>query len=267
MVSIVSAIYKSEYYLPGFLMHVKKFADFLDSKNFTFEIVIVPTKPSEKEKKLLMRVKQEPWCKIYECKELGLYRAWNFGVNKAQGNLLGFWNVDDIRFPEAVIEAQELADKGFDVVYFTFILKRYFAVGPLGIPVATRKIQGEALIFEKRKFETTMTAGPHFMFTKKAFEKVGPFDEQFKIAGDFDWIARAASANLKFVCGKEYSGIFRVDGRGLSAGANPRLVAENNLIYKRQKASEKIKTTDPDLEKSYHADYISFGDTKIPFAN
>lgn len=254
MISIISAIYKSERYLGQYLTHAKKFADFLIAKNIPFEIIIIPTNPSEKERQLLESVKNETWCRIHEFNKRGLYAAWNEGVRVSKGNVIGPWNADDIRFPEAVIEAEKLAQEGSDISYYPFYIKRYLTLGPISIPVKTRTVNGPVLEFEKRKFETTMTAGPHFMFSKQAFEKVGPFDEQFKIAGDFDWCARAAALGLKFQCGKEFSGVFRVDGNGLSAGANTRLVAENNVVYKRRGALDKVKTGAEALESEYRLD-------------
>jgi len=254
MISIISAIYKSERYLKSYLQHAQRFADFLMKKNVPFEIVIVTTETNEAEKKLLETVRQYHWFNIHEFNKRGLYAAWNEGVRVAKGNVIGPWNADDIRYPEAVIEAEKLASEGIDISYYPFYIKRYITLGPISIPVRTRTVSGEVLSFEKRKFETTMTAGPHFMFTKEAYEKVGGFDEQFKIAGDFDWCARAAALGLRFKAGAEFSGVFLVDGKGLSAGANTRLVAENNLVYKRQKALEKIKSGAESLEQEYRLD-------------
>ncbi len=251
MVSIISALYKSERYLARYLLRARSFAKYLSEKRFPFEIIIVPTRPSPNELVLLEAVKNEPWCKILPFDELGLYKAWNVGFTFARGDIMGPWNVDDIRFPSAIIEAQELADRGADVVYFPFTLKRYITLGPISFPLITRKVEGEVLHFEKRKFETTMTAGPHFMFSKRAYKNTGPFDEQFKIAGDFDWCARAAAMDLKFSLAKEFSGVFRVDGKGLSAGANRTLQAENNIIYLRHNAKEKISAGLETIMDSY----------------
>lgn len=258
MVSIISALYKSERYLAQYLKHVNHFAEVLEKQNFPFEIVILPTQPSQKELELLETVKNQPWCSIHEFNQRGLYAAWNYGISVARGDLYGPWNADDIRFPKAVIEAQELAIRGVDVSYYPFYIKRYISLGIIDIPVKTRKIEGEVLEFEKRKFETTMTAGPHFMFTKKAYERVGPFDEQFKIAGDFDWCARATQVGLKFQQGKNYSGVFRVDGKGLSAGANTTLIAENNIVYKRHNALEKVRPGVEAIEQKYQVNQLLF---------
>jgi glycosyltransferase involved in cell wall biosynthesis len=227
------------------------------------EIIIIPTNPSKLEKELLESVGGKEWCVIHEFNQPGLYAAWNEGFSIAKGEIMGAWNVDDIRFAKAVIEASKLVASGADLVYFPFYIKRYLSFGPFSLPVFFRKIQGEVLKFEKRKFQINMTTGPHFMFTREAYKKVGPFDEQFKIAGDFDWCARAVQKDLNFVLGKEFSGVFRVDGRGLSSGASARQIQENNIVYQRQRALEKIKIGDPSLEGAYDPKFIFFKNEKI----
>ncbi|MBL8030476.1 MAG: hypothetical protein JNN11_04480, partial [Candidatus Doudnabacteria bacterium] len=57
-----------------------------------------------------------------------------------------------------------------------------------------------------------------------------PFDEQFKIAGDFDWCVRAVKAIEKVKKAKNLGGIFRVDGGGLSAGGSERQKWENSVV-------------------------------------
>jgi glycosyltransferase involved in cell wall biosynthesis len=258
MTSIITAIFKSENYLAEYILHLKKFANILLAKQVAFEVLIISTFPSVKELELLKNLENCSWCKIHQFNSRGIYAAWNEGVSLAQGNLITPWNVDDIRFPNAIIEAGELVKRGADIVYFPFYLKRYLVLGPISFPVVTRKIVGDVLKFEKRKFEITMTAGPHFMFTKKSYEKVGPFDEQFKIAGDFDWCTRATFLNQQFVCAKEFSGIFRVDGRGLSAGRNRTLQAENNIVFMRRQALEKITPGLEDLVKDFQVDKLRY---------
>jgi len=251
MITIVCAIYKSERYLPAFIKHVQKVGQELTEQNFSFEILFVPTMPSSEERRLLATLAHEPWFRVLETHETGLYVSWNAGVEAAKGDVVGFWNADDIRFTPAIVEAGVMAQAGAEVMYFPFIIKRYISIGTLSVPIARRTIRGESQKFERRKFETSMPCGPHFMFTKAAFKKVGPFDEQFKIAGDFDWCTRAAALGLQFSLGIELSGIFRVDGAGLSAGGSPRLAVENNLVYRRRNAPEKIKPEDAQLAGAY----------------
>jgi len=266
MISIVTALYKSDYYLPAYLKALRKFVAELQKRRVAFEVIFVPQKSNEKEKELLKTVSGQSWCRIIENPTPSLYMAWNTGASNARGDVIGFWNVDDIRFWPAVVEAEALVKAGADVVYFPFIIHRHLRMGPLDIVVAFKKIQGKAIEFEKRKFEISFPAGPHFMFSKKAYQAVGPFDEQFKIAGDFDWCARAAAKGLSFAQGREYSGNFRVDGRGLSTGGSPRHVVENNIVFIRQTAWDRMQLADETIIKEYRPKHIFFHGDYLPLS-
>ena len=77
-----------------------------------------------------------------------------------------------------------------------------------------------------------MHCGPFFMVKKDVFNKIGYFDSSFKIAGDFEWLTRAAKNNIKFTLGKNTAGIFTNDGTGLSGSKNKLQAEENNRIIK-----------------------------------
>ena len=102
------------------------------------------------------------------------------------------------------------------------------------------------------------------MFTKSLYEKVGPFDEQFKIAGDFDWCTRAAYKTDTFVKAKTVGGIFRVDGGGLSAGVNPRRTAENNIVYIRNHVWGKIVAANDLTIKDYRPKNLKVQNSFLP---
>ena len=103
------------------------------------------------------------------------------------------------------------------------------------------------------EFRRSMHAGPFFMMSRRAWEAAGPFDAQLRIAGDFDWCARAAES-LDFVLGREVGGLY-VRHRGtLSGGANPRQLAENNIVYLRSGAFDKLEPVDPQLMREYQVD-------------
>jgi len=258
MVSIVTSLFKSDRYLDSFSEHLNNFTSELENRNFSFEIIIVANEPTDRELEFLKTFSSKPWFRSITVKRETFYASLNRGIASAKGQVLGFWNVDDIRFPEAVIEAEKLVKHGADVAYFPFYIKRYLTFGSFSLPVMTTKVQGQVLEFEKRKFETNMTTGPHFMFSKQAYDKVGPFDEQFKIAGDFDWSARAARMGLSFALGKEFSGVFRVDGNGLSAGTNQQRTAENNVVYIRIHAWDKLVSVDDVIIRGYRTKSLKF---------
>lgn len=241
MVTLITSLYRSEKYLSSFLQQAAECLSRINTAGTSAESLIIANDATPEEKNMLKSVSDNPFFRVLFVPREPLYATWNRGVSEAKGDLIGPWNVDDMRFPEAVIEAERLVLAGADVIYFPFIIKRYISVAGVSFPVMRKKIQGEVLNFERRKFETGMICGPHFMFTKNAFEKVGYFDEQFKIAGDFDWCTRAAALGLNFRLAQSFSGVFRVDGNGLSAGATNRKLQENSLVYLRRGVGNKIE--------------------------
>lgn len=262
MTSIVTSLYKSDQYLDAFTGHLKRVANFLTSKNFAFEIIVIANDPTDREKQLAKELASQSWFKFVTVGREPLYATWNRGVSLAKGEAIGFWNADDVRFSEAILEASILFQSGAQLVYFPFKVARYFKFFGKYFKVFTKTINSQIPEFNtesRKEFQRSMFCGPFFMFTKALYEQVGPFDEQFKIAGDFDWCVRAAKVSASFKKAKNVAGEFRVDGDGLSAGGNQRQLAENNIIYKRYGISDKIGLVDQSIEENYNIQEILKG--------
>lgn len=264
MISIISSLYKSDRYLGKFQQALVRFAQVLQNAGVDFELIAIVNDPTEAEKKFAEDFAKESWFKFINVGRETVFASFNRGVNLAKGESLGFWNVDDVRYPEAVIEGEELIKNGVELVYFPFIVKRFISLGRLSFSIFSRKMDSQIPEFNqasKAEFSRSMLCGPFFMFTKALYEKVGPFDEQFKIAGDFDWCARATKISDKFVKAKHLGGEFRVDGAGLSAGGTQRQMAENNIIYMRNHIWDKIVVAKDLVIKDYRP-YHLFTDGK-----
>jgi hypothetical protein len=101
-----------------------------------------------------------------------------------------------------------------------------------------------------------MMVGPFFVFARRLYDRIGPFDEQFRIVGDFEWCVRAAKVT-DFHFARSIGGAFIHDGTGLSARGNPRHPAENNIVYLRHGALDKIQPVDPALMRQYRIEFGS----------
>ena len=267
MFTIISSLYKSDKYLPKFSARLLEFADGLKNQHADFELIAIANDPTEAEKKFAQDFAKHSWFKFISIGREPLYATWNRGVGLARGEIIGFWNVDDVRYPEALIEAQRLFEQGNELVYFPFKIGRYFKLLGKYFLVGKQTIDSQIPEFNHQtrpEFSRSMLCGPFFLFKKTFYGKVGPFDEQFKIAGDFDWCARAAKISDKFVKAKSVAGEFRVDGGGLSAGGSPRQIAENNIIYTRNHVWDKIQIAQDLLIIQYRAKHISFEGKFIP---
>jgi hypothetical protein len=231
----------------------------LKGKNVPFEIIAIANDPTAREKQFEQEFFGEPWFSFISVGRESVYASFNRGVALAKGDKIGLWNVDDIRFAGAITEAEDLFTQGAELVYFPFYIKRYFKIGLWYLPLPRQKIDKQIPEFNAAtspEFKKSMFCGPFFIFTKSLYEKVGPFDEQLKISGDFDWCTRAAYKTDKFAKAKSIAGVFRVDGGGLSAGANPRRTAENNIVYIRSHAWDKMAVAQDVLMMQYRAKHI-----------
>ena len=268
MVSIITSLYQSDQYLPAYEKHLKAFTRHLIALRFEFEIIVIANDPTEREKKFRQAFKNEPWFRFVSVAREPLYATWNRGVELAKGRAIGFWNVDDTRYPQAITEAYQLLQAGAELVYFPFKIDRYIKFLGRYFLIHKQLINSAIPEFNtttRKEFQRSMVCGPFFMFSKELYVKVGPFDEQFKIAGDFDWCIRAAKVSDKFVKAKSLAGEFRVDGGGLSAGSNERLVEENNTVYRRHGVADKIAATSGALSAQYDFTMIKQGNRILPY--
>jgi hypothetical protein len=141
---------------------------------------------------------------------------------------------------------------GAGLIYFPYVVVEQ---GNRGL---RRSISGVSFVdvpaFDNQRFRREMHVGPFFLFSRSVWQASGRFDEQLRIAGDFDWVARL-SQRQDFVRGSSVAGVFVRDGNGLSAVANPRQLAENNIVYLRQGADDLIEPVPPALMREYRVDY------------
>ena len=257
MITIITAIYKSDKYLGRYAERLVSFADYLEKKGRKFEVIIVPQMPSVKEKEILTSLSQHSWLKVIEGPRPSLYGAWNIGIRASCGNIIGFWNVDDVRLPEAVIDAEDRAAEGAQLVYFPFDIKWYLNFFSLSFLVKKKHI--DCLNLDRKEFQRSMPFASFWMATRELFRQVGPFDEQFRIAADMDWTIRAAKNSDRFRLSDRLAGNFRVDGHGLSAGRrNERRVAESNIIYLRHHIYHKLEPVREEMMAKFSIEKAMF---------
>ena len=223
MLSIITSLYKSEKYLRDYFDAVEKFAN--DISDIPFEIHAIANKASKEERLLLSSFeKKNSYFKVHYIPLESLYATWNRGVSLAKYENVTFWNVDDIRFAKAAISGLKVLQENAKLVYFPFVYKRYISF--FGYDILAKKITFYPPEFDRQRFVKEMHCGPFFMFQKALFKEIGPFDESFKIAGDYDWCVRAASHTPLTKC-DDVAGIFHKRDGTLSGGRNPLQEQEN----------------------------------------
>lgn len=115
----------------------------------------------------------------------GIYDAWNKGLRHAQGQWIAFMGADDVWSSPTAIEKLMMLARFPKVNLVTARLQKLPHAGVKGYSF------GEAWSTKRmRMFMSVAHSGmPHH---RSLFDKFGPFDTQFRIAGDYDFLLRAA---------------------------------------------------------------------------
>jgi len=224
--TIITSLYRSEKFLPSFLKEIKKVHCEMKGDNISFEHLLIFNDQTETEKRIISNYKN-PNIKISNVPRENLYSTWNRGIRESKGDNICFWNVDDQRNSESIIDGISLLEND-NLIYFPFIYIRYIKIFNIPLPVKIKKISPPE--FNKEEFGQSMQCGPFFMFTRKFFEEVGEFNENFRIAGDFDWCIRASKIG-SFKKSKITGGTFINNGNSLSGSKDNRHIEENAKIY------------------------------------
>jgi hypothetical protein len=175
-------------------------------------------------------------------------------VRAARGATITFWNVDDYRNPDAIVEGIELVRSGTALIRFPWlnIVERRTSHRESRRLVETKDPRHDLDLDPRVDF----CVGPFFMFARPLFDEYGPFDEQFHIVGDFDWQLRVVP-HVGLEWATRLGGIFFVDGFNLSSTGNQRLLVEQNVLYRRFALDRPQWPLEPDAEelaRSYRID-------------
>jgi len=139
----------------------------------------------------------------------GIYNAMNKGINVANGEWINFLNSDDWFEPNVFskVEKAIFENKNADCIYgdvrkiLNFNNKFYSKI--------------ERAKTNLKELEKGMIFSHQSLFVRKSvFEKIGGFDETFKIAADWDFILRMYTRNMKFIYIPEIIANFTIGGIG-----------------------------------------------------
>jgi hypothetical protein len=234
-ISIVSSLHGSQRHLVSFLRRAEACIRHLEGLGFSAQSVVVSNDPSRSERRALTEAFASSWWqdhgKLLVVPRETLYASWNRGVRASLGSAICFWNVDDYRNPAALVEGLELIRRGAKVV------------GLPWVHISTeRNLLGatihQTVVFNDRKGQAGLNPsidfclGPFFMVDREGFETYGGFDEQFHIAGDYDWQLRVVP-HTGLEWGESLGGVFLTDGTNLSGSCSPRLLVEQNVLFRR----------------------------------
>jgi hypothetical protein len=253
-ISLVTSLYRSEAFLEEYTHQVLEVAMHLkQDAGLSLEVVIVANDASEDERRWIRELSDAASMTgtptifpIYVERET-VYASWNRGIQTSSGRCISVWNVDDPRTVEALVEGYRRIEQGCGLVYFPYTLIRLTRIW--GVFKLRRREQRKAQPYNYETFTRRMQGLSFFMFSRELYDKVGPFDEHFKISGDFEWCTRAAEIT-DFCQGTQQAGYFVIHGRNLSDVGNPLQRVEENVIHLRRGAWENLNPVDPDLMRT-----------------
>jgi glycosyltransferase involved in cell wall biosynthesis len=128
-------------------------------------------------------------------KDSGLYDAMNKGISLASGDIVGILNSDDVLADESVIEkiVAGFDDVGVDAVYSDLIY-----VSEHNINKPTRLYSSK--VFSKRMIKFgIMLPHPTFYVRKTCYEELGLYKTTYRVAADFELLARFMSKGIKAI--------------------------------------------------------------------
>lgn len=170
----------------------KKIREILRQRIFDeVEFLFVETGSPDRERDLIA-----PYCEQYPNIKLvttderkTLYEAWNLGWQAASADVVCYSNMDDALHPEClqrVVEAME-SDPELDLC-------------SVMIGYQNEKSPGEMDSFEPERLKQLKIGrrpGPFSAWRKSLSEKIGMFDDHYRIIGDLDFWARAGAADVR----------------------------------------------------------------------
>ena len=230
-VSVMSSCFKMKNYLKIFLEALPQQTLF---KNI--ELVLDHHEPTKKEIELVKNFQKKYPGKLNHFinkSVIPLYSSWNRCIKNSKGKYLAIWNVDDLR-TENSLELQYNIIKNDNVgfVYGNYTSVKKFG-SKNGIFINHKK-------FNKSELIRSMLLGPFYMFKKSLCNKIGFFDEQFKVAADFDFAIRLAlESKGKMV--KQNLGYYLNNQRGLSTRPNSLQPIEKDQVCFRYGIFDKIE--------------------------
>jgi glycosyltransferase involved in cell wall biosynthesis len=116
----------------------------------------------------------------------GIYDAMNKGINLASGNIIAFLNSDDFYKEKDIVEmaVEKLISNKLDLIYGDV---DFFS--PKDLYKVVRRYSSKNFSPQKLAYGF-MPAHPSLFIKSNVYKKVGTFDINYKIAGDFDFIVR-----------------------------------------------------------------------------
>jgi len=256
-ISILTSLYNCERFLQGYF----KALDKIEGKE-QIEVLLLHNAPRDSELNIVNEYLPtfDFVRHIIIPERETLYRTWNKGIQLSEGEYITVWNVDDVRFPDSIIQQAEALDKNPEAAIAygdIWVSKQY------GICGTTKTNSPVYNPFTHKKFLSGYYISCFQMWRKSIHQTVGYYDEQFKCVADFDFQIRTVN-RFPLIKVNELLGIY-LEEQPHKLSADKVHEIENTIIYLRYGVYEKV---DPFLvgtsRKKYRQNELLFFDEWHP---
>lgn len=131
-------------------------------------------------------------------KDKGIYDAFTKGCKWASGLYVWIVNSDDWIETNALKDINDFAQNIDD--QNSVLVGRMKIISENGVTKSVSDRVTQKTIRIAYKKDTMGIPHPASIISKSAYEKIGYYDERFRISGDIDWFNRAYKADIKFCC-------------------------------------------------------------------
>lgn len=216
----LTSFYRGERYLSRFLCNARSLASYFKKHSDidpVFGIALNDVKPAtvKKIRKKLRGVSS----RIIESERETVYASWNRLLHTGSAvDAVAVWNIDDVRFRKgSLAQARKLVSENTPLV----MQHRHHHMKAGWWPLYFRYYLARANL---------ETPTPFMAFNWEAYEKVGCFNEAFRISGDKEWYYRAQEREVEVHFSNLSTGILYNVGKGLSTSGGHERFCENLVL-------------------------------------
>lgn len=227
-VSIITSLYNGDQYISSFLENITSLKDFNH-----FELIIIDSDSPGNERVTIDEYMQKfPNIVYHRCPtRIGIYEAWNIGVNLSRGKYLTNANLDDLRAKEGLALQAAALDRlpSFDVVYGDFYY--FFEPNPSWELVEAVNIRSRLSCLSPAILLTQNYPHCAPMWRKDLHIEAGMFDERYFSAADWEFWLRCLKLAKKFLYIPIPLSAYYQNPAGLSTSSETKGIEEVSTIY------------------------------------
>jgi glycosyltransferase involved in cell wall biosynthesis len=231
LVSAIASLYRGGDYIEQFMENITSQTIFRDY----CELIIIDADSPENEAAVIARYMERFPNIVYHraATRIGIYEAWNLGVQMSRGKYLTNTNLDDLRRSDSFERQAEILEKFpfVDVVYQDF----YYSFEGHAPFAKSAAVDIKSQLPVVTPYNLMQSNSPHNapMWRRALHDEVGMFDAGFRSAGDYDFWLRCVTAGKTFYKVNDPHVIYFVNPDGLSTQPNTRGIDEANRSTRR----------------------------------